>query len=141
MNLGCLQHRKRRPHGDGVSGRLNKRLGPEVARRLKAKADPVEEHEGGRAFHLKVLRGLPVDIASGGMKGELSIWDLEESGAIVSHFQGKEAYDKLKQQEKDAGLEGRLSPEPQNDDSESDSEEGMADGNIEESDNEEDEIT
>lgn len=75
------------------------------------------------------------------MKGELSIWDLEESGAIVSHFQGKEAYDKLKQQEKDAGLEGRLSPEPQNDDSESDSEEGMADGNIEESDNEEDEIT
>lgn len=50
------------------------------------------------------------------MKGELGVWDLEESEYVVKHFQGQEAYNALKQQEKDAGIEGRLTPEPAADD-------------------------
>lgn len=55
------------------------------------------------------------------MKGELYVWDTEESEYVVKHFQGQEAYDKLKQQEKEAGVEGRASPEPARDDDSDDS--------------------
>ena len=75
----------------------------------------------GGLFTWKFYEDSPWILASGGMKGELGIWDLENSEAIVKNFQGQEALDKLKQQEKEAGIEGRISPEPVNDDSNSDS--------------------
>ena len=70
----------------------------------------------GGLFTWKFYEDSPWILASGGMKGELGIWDLEESEYVVKHFQGQEAYEKLKKTEKDLGLEGRASPEPQNDD-------------------------
>lgn len=53
----------------------------------------------------------------------ISVWDLEESELVVKRFQGQEAYEKLKQEEKELGIEGRASPEPNNDDDESDGDE------------------
>lgn len=52
---------------------------------------------------------------------------MENSEAVVKNFQGEEAFEKLKQQEKEAGLEGRLSPEPANDDENSEDDDDMQD--------------
>lgn len=60
-------------------------------------------------------------MATGGIKGELGIWDLENSEAIVKNFQGEKAYEALKKQEIEAGIEGKLSPEPVNDEDNSSS--------------------
>lgn len=56
------------------------------------------------------------------MKGELGIWDLEESEYVVKNFQGQSAYEALKKQEEELGVEGRASPVPveDSDDEESD---------------------
>lgn len=69
----------------------------------------------GGLFTCKFYEDSPWILATGGIKGELGIWDLEESELVVKHFQGEEAYKTLKQQEKEAGIEGRASPEPAND--------------------------
>lgn len=83
----------------------------------------------GGLFTCQFYEDSPWILAAGGMNGELFVWDTEESGLIVKHFQGQEAFDKLKQQEKEAGLEGRISPEPANDD-ESDDSEGYEDVDV-----------
>ena len=74
----------------------------------------------GGLFSCQFYDDSPWILAAGGIKGELSIWDLEESELVVKRFQGQEAFDKLKQQEKDMGIEGRASPEPANDTDEDD---------------------
>jgi hypothetical protein len=56
------------------------------------------------------------------MKGELCVWDLEESEYIVKNFQGVDAFNALKQQERDAGVEGRITPDPAGKDDEGESE-------------------
>lgn len=78
----------------------------------------------GGLFTCKFYDDSPWILATGGIKGELGIWDLEESAYVVKHFQGEEAFKKLKEQEKEAGVEGRISPEPVNDDIISDDDSG-----------------
>lgn len=57
------------------------------------------------------------------MKGELGVWDLEESEYVVRNFQGQAAYEALKKQEEELGIEGRASPVPAGDSDEDDSDE------------------
>jgi hypothetical protein len=79
----------------------------------------------GGLFTWQFYDDSPWILAAGGIKGELWVWDLENSESIVKNFQGEEAYEKLKKQEEEAGLEGRLSPEPANDEDNSDEDENM----------------
>jgi len=75
----------------------------------------------GGLFTCKFYDDSPWILATGGVKGELGIWDLEESELVVKRFQGEEAYLKLKAEEIELGVEGRASPELENDDDDDES--------------------
>ena len=79
----------------------------------------------GGLFACQFYDDSPWIIAAGGIKGELAIWDLEESELVVKRFQGEDAFNELKKQEKELGLEGRASPEPANDSEEDDNSERL----------------
>ncbi len=52
----------------------------------------------GDLFTCEFYEDSPFILASGGSKGELAVWDLQENRNIVEHFLGQEAVEKLEKE-------------------------------------------